>query len=365
MDSSRKLKSTVMRFFNVGEGRARYKTIRKRIVEGANIHGIHVLQLMAAMIIACIGLNLDSTEAIIGAMLICPLMGSVLAISYAVATADRAFLKEAVLGLAVQVIVCLATSALYFVLSPISRATASLETNTNATIWDVMIAFVGGFAGALGTSRKQEPSTLIAGVAVATALMPPLCASGYGIATRDIAVGLSGFYEFLINVVFIAFGAYFVLMMLRLPVHADLDYDGIVSVEEMKTARERSRAMSRGFIVGALLLALPCVFFTAQVIRKAVAENGNVFEVADIYDTELTTMELGIVCTDVTDYRIGRLHSYDKKQGALVESVIATVCSKNELSEAQKRQIERLIRLHVEGLDEVSFEVDASSSGDS
>lgn len=351
------LKSAFMRFFNVGEGRARYRTIRKRIKEGSRIHGIHVLQLMTAMMIASIGLNLNSTEAVIGAMLICPLMGSVLAIAYGVATADLKVLRKALVGLVVQVVVCLATSTLYFVISPISKATALLQTNTNATIWDVMIAFLGGFAGALGTSRKQEPSTLIAGVAVATALMPPLCAAGFGIATRSIGIGISGFYEFLVNVVFISFGAYVVLMLLRLPIHADLDGDGIVSQEDVQLAHRRSLAMGRSFLVGSLLLALPCLFFTAQVIRNATGENGEIFQTVDTYGTELTTRELEVIAPDVASYSIGNITSFDTKNNVLVERLTATIVAKRELSDATKRQLEALIRLHVPMLNEVVFEV--------
>ena len=350
-------KALLRSFFNISEGRARYKTIRKRILEGATIDGIHVCQLIAAMFIASIGLNVDSTEAVIGAMLICPLMGSVLAIAYGVASIDSKLLHEATIGLLVQVLVCLTTSTLYFVISPLSNTTSSLLTNANATIWDVIIAFVGGFAGAMGNSRRQEPSTLIAGVAVATALMPPLGASGYGIASRDLAFAASGLYEFLINVVFIAFGAHIVFVLLRVPMQADLDGDGVVSPEEEAEAITRSNALRKSLVVGSLLFAIPCFFFSLRVVQQAVAENGTVFETIDQYDTELTTYELRLIFPQIESYRIGEEDSFDTEGQTLVRSVVATVETREELDDEQRAEVEELIRLHVAQLDQVTFEV--------
>lgn len=350
-------KALLRSFFNISEGRARYKTIRKRITEGSTIDGIHVCQLIAAMLIASIGLNVDSTEAVIGAMLICPLMGSVLAIAYGVASADRKLLHESTIGMLVQVGVCLATSTLYFVISPLSNTTSSLLTNANPTIWDVIIAFVGGFAGAMGNSRRQEPSTLISGVAVATALMPPLCASGYGLASRNIVFAASGLYEFFINVVFIAFGAHIVFVLLRIPLQADLDGDGVVSHEEEVETIERSHSLRRHLLIGSLLFAIPCLFFSFRVVQQQMAETGTVFETIDQYDTELTTYELQLICPQITSYRIGEEETYDTKEQALVHSVVATVETSKELKEQQRTQVEDLIRLHVEQLDQVTFEV--------
>ena len=190
--------------FDMHKGRAKYSTIRDRILGSARLDGIHMFQLIAAMLIASIGLNTNSTEAVIGAMLICPLMGSVLAMAYAVASIDMHVLRHAVGGILLQCGICLVTSTLYFLISPLSNETSELLTNSTATIWDVLIALVGGFAGALGLSRRQEPQTLLAGVAVATALMPPLCSVGYGLSLGDFVHAGTSLYEFLINVLFIS-----------------------------------------------------------------------------------------------------------------------------------------------------------------
>lgn len=352
----RALLRMVKSFFNFRAGRTSFENMHKRVVAGARIDGIHVCQLIAAMIIASIGLNVDSTEAIVGAMLICPLMGSVLAISYAVATVDRRLLRGALLGLTVQFLVCLFTSTVYFVLSPLGGQTEAVLTNSTPTIWDVIIALVGGFAGALGMSRQQEPATLIAGVAVATSLMPPLCATGYGLAARDIALAGSAVYEFLVNVVFIAFGSEMMFVLLRVPILRDLNGDGVVTPEEELEAAERSHELRMRLVLGSLVFAIPCVFFSVQMVRAQMAETGTVFEVHDTYETELTTRELAVLYPQVEAYRIGTEDSYDTEDGMLVQRVVATVETSGQLTEDERAAIEGLIRLHVEDLDEVTFE---------
>lgn len=349
------MRSFVRDLFNVRKGRATHKVIRRRVVEGATIDGIHVFQLIGAMIIASIGLNTDSTEAVIGAMLICPLMGSVIAMAYAVATIDREGLRDAMVGILVQFGVCLLTSTIYFVLSPLSNKTSELLTNSTATVWDVLIAFVGGFAGALGLSRKQEPATLIAGVAVATALMPPLCTGGYGLAMRDLPLAAAALYEFWVNVVFIAFGAELVLVIIRVPLVSDLDGDGVVTAAEEAEAIERSRRMRHRLVVGSLIFAIPCLFFSGNVVRSTMEANGTIFEVRDTYETEYTTLELRVVCPELVSYRIGQEDSYDEKEQKVVQRVVATVETSSAIDETRQRQIEDLVRLNVGTIDDVSF----------
>ena len=351
------LKETIVGFFNIDRGAARHKKLRKRIEEGAVIDGIHICQLIAAMTIASIGLNVDSTEAVIGAMLICPLMGSVLALAYGIASLDSKMLRDASTGLVIQMAICLATSTIYFAISPLSHQTSELLSNSTATVWDVLIAFVGGFAGALGISRKQEPATLIAGVAVATALMPPLCSTGFGLAGRDLMLAASAFYEFLINVVFIAFGAELVFVWIHVPLNRDLDGDGIVSLEEHVEAEHRSRQLRTRLIVGSLVFAIPCLFFSMQVIQKAIADHGSSFEIRDTYDAEMTTRELKVVCPNLVDYRVGTEDSYDMEKEKLNQRVVATIVTSAALSDEDKSKIKELVKLHADKIERVDFEV--------
>lgn len=344
--------------FDVNRGRAKYSTIRERIVNAARIDGIHLCQLIAAMIIASVGLNTNSTEAVIGAMLICPLMGSVLALACGVATMDMRMVHRAIGALALQCLLCLVTSTLYFYISPLSNHTSELLTNSSATIWDVIIALVGGLAGALGLSRRQEPSTLISGVAVATALMPPLCSVGFGLASGEGMLALSAFYEFLVNVVFIAFGAAVVLVWLRMPIVGDLDGDGKETPEEVAEAERESHALRKYLVMGLIVFAIPCVYYSVQMVQKSVEQNGTVFEAVDTYDTERLTKELRVVCPHFVSYRIGVEDSYRYRQDAIEERVIATVVTSEKLSKLVEGQLEALIRLNVSDVDDVVFEVE-------
>lgn len=395
LDSQRDRTKGIRRFFNLRDGRASYYTIRKRIVDGARINGIHICILIVAMLIASIGLNVDSTEAIVGAMLICPLMGSVLAIAYSIASADSRFLKESIEGLVLQIVICLATSTLYFVLSPLSNETSELLTNSSPTIWDVLIALAGGFAGGIGNSRKEEPSTLIAGVAVATALMPPLCASGYGIAMKNPRLFLSAFYEFMLNVVFIALSAEFVFMLLRVPLHfertaaqnsmaspatstsqhatngqsthagkhaAAAQQHEEPTPEEVHRLEQHAHVVRRRLMVGTLVFLIPCAITTAQVVSQTMAQNnGEVFDEKDQYDTQLTTQELQAICPQLQNYSIGNQQSYDEQSNSLKTRITAQVTTTEPLDETKKAELESLIRVHVPQVDAVEF--DATSAG--
>ena len=342
--------------FNVRRGRASHKVIRKRVEAASHIDGIHTFQLISAMIIASIGLNVNSTEAIIGSMLICPLMGSVLAIAYGISSLDMRMLRRSVFEILVQFFVCLVTSTVYFVFSPLSTTTSSLLTNATPTIWDVTIAIVGGFAGALGLSRQQEPTTLLAGVAVATALMPPLCATGYGMALRDIIIAGSALYEFLVNVVFIAFGAEIVFaILLRVPLVRDMDGNGQITKAESMVAEARSLKLRRLLVIGSIVFALPCIFYSAQLVNSAVEENGTVFEVQDQFEAEELTRELTVICPSFECIRIGEEDSYDIDHGELVSHVIATIETTEELDETLRSEVEQLVRLHVPDVYTVNF----------
>lgn len=343
---------------NVRAGRASYETIRKRILAGARIDGTHLCLLMSAMIIASVGLNVDSTEAVVGAMLICPLMGSVIACAYAIATADIKLLREVLIGFVAQIVICLVTSTMYFVLSPLSQETSELLTNSSPTIWDVLIALAGGFAGGIGVSRNQEPTTLLAGVAVATALMPPLCAAGCGIAMANIAHFARALYEFLLNAVFIAFAAEVVFVLLNVPLKRDLNEDGFVTPQEDVEAHELSHRLRRRLIIGTLIFVIPCAYMTAELVRTTMAENGGeVFVIQDSYEVELTTRELEAVCPGFVGYRVGTEDSYDTVHDALSQRTIATITTTTALDDSTKTKLEALVRVHVSQLDDIRFVV--------
>ena len=341
------------RAFNIREGRAPYHVIRKRFVNGARLTGTHLCILIIAMLIASIGLDIDSDIAIVGAMLICPLMGSVLAMAYGIATLDREITVEAVAGLALQMAFCLVTSTLYFKLSPLGTTTAAIIDNSTPTVWDLAVALAGGFAGGLGNSRDQEPATLIAGVAVATALMPPLCAAGYGIAIASGSLFLSALYEFGINVVFIALAAEAVLLLLRVPLKRDLNGDGIVTAEEDAEVDELSHKVRRRIIVGTVIFAIPCIVMTAGSIGSAQAG------VQDGYGVTKTTRELAAVLPGFKDYTVAVETSATEgdEEGIVEREIVAHVTTGEALGAHDRRVARKLIDLNVPELDRVEFDV--------
>ena len=177
---------------------------RDRIYEDLDLSKSDLTTLLCAMLIASIGLNMNSIPAIIGAMLISPLMTPILGVGFALAILDTKLLKKSFKILFIQVAVSLLASTLYFLLSPISYASTEIITRTSPTIWDVVIAFVGGLglAGIIG-ARKKEANNIVPGVAIATALMPPVCTVGYSIATGNLEYMVVASYLFSINCSFI------------------------------------------------------------------------------------------------------------------------------------------------------------------
>lgn len=225
--------------------------IRKNI----NFGGMNVWILACAIVIASLGLNVNSTAVIIGAMLISPLMGPIIGTGLAVGTDDLQLLRSALKNLGIMVLISIIASTLFFVISPLNMHHPSeLLARTNPTIYDVMIAFVGGVAGALETSRKEK-GTVISGVAIATALMPPLCTVGYGISNLDVKISLGAFYLFFINCVFVALATFLVVKALDFPKVSHID----------SSIEKRARRLASCFVV---LLVVPSVLSAIKVVRE-------------------------------------------------------------------------------------------------
>lgn len=203
--------------FSLREDSASMAEIIDRIRAGGVLKGTNMCILVLAIFIASIGLNMNSTAVIIGAMLISPLMGNITALGYGMAAYDAQYVKESFLKLAFQVFLSILTSAIYFSLTPITSASTELIARTAPTIWDVLIAIFGGTAGIIGLTR-EERGNVIPGVAIATALMPPLCTAGYGLATHSTTFFWGALYLFFINSFFICLSAFVVLKILRVPV---------------------------------------------------------------------------------------------------------------------------------------------------
>lgn len=186
------------------------------IREGVEFRGTNLWMLVLAMLIASIGLNVNSTAIIIGAMLVSPLMGPIAGAGLALGIYDTDLLKRALINLAIMTAVSLIASAAYFSLTPIQEASAEMLARVRPSFFDVLIAFFGGSALIIALSRKTRSSNTLAGVAIATALMPPLCTAGYGLAMRDWSFFLGALYLYLINSIFIGFATWIFSKYLKL-----------------------------------------------------------------------------------------------------------------------------------------------------
>ena len=241
-------------FFDLHGDIASTQEITKRINAGVRFRGTNLSVLMLAIFIASIGLNMNSTAVIIGAMLISPLMGSILGIGYGLARYDSTYSRSSAGSLLAQVIISVATSTLYFFLTPIDGPSSELLARTSPTIWDVLIAVFGGLAGIIGVTRK-EGGNVIPGVAIATALMPPLCTAGYGIATGVMAYTVGALYLFFINSFFICLTAFIVLKIIDIP----------SKIERNSVEFSRQKRYLMAF---AVLVTLPSCFFAYQSVQK-------------------------------------------------------------------------------------------------
>ena len=178
------------------------REFREKLYDDLHVRLSNILILMCSIFIASIGLNMNSTAVVIGAMLISPLMTPIAGLGFGLAIFDTRLIEQSLKVLFTQVLVSLLVSALYFWISPLSYASSELIARTSPTIWDVLIAIAGGIAGFIG-SRKKEANNIVPGVAIATALMPPICTAGYGLANGNVRFLFGALYLFLINCVFI------------------------------------------------------------------------------------------------------------------------------------------------------------------
>lgn len=247
------------RFFNALPDKTDETAIVEQISDGVTFRGANLWVLIFAIFIACLGLNLNSTAVIIGAMLISPLMGPIIGMGLAVGRADLELLKRSLTNYGVSTVISVLTAALYFQLTPLTEAQSELLARTSPTLYDVLIALFGGAAGILALSTGGK-GNVIPGVAIATALMPPLCTAGYGLAMGEWSFFFGACYLFFINTVFIALATYVGVRLLQFKPKQFVD-------------KGRLAVVNRYIAVIVVVTMLPAVYMTIQIIRQSVFEN--------------------------------------------------------------------------------------------
>ena len=250
-----KLADFFVRNFDVRQDKEDELETIDTISKGIEFKGTNLWVLIFATFIASLGLNTNSTAVIIGAMLISPLMGPIMGFGVGLGISDFDMIKRSFRNFATATIFSVITSSFYFMISPISEAQSELLARTQPTVYDVLIAFFGGLAGIIASSTKSK-GNVIPGVAIATALMPPLCTAGYGIATGNLYYFFGAFYLFFINTVFISVATYLVVRVLKYPKKVFLD-----------KAREKTVHRYVGIIV--FFTLVPSLFLSYNLIRTS------------------------------------------------------------------------------------------------
>ncbi|MFI3296195.1 MAG: TIGR00341 family protein [bacterium] len=284
------------------------------INKSVEFRGDNVWVLFFAIIIASVGLNVNSTAVIIGAMLVSPLMSPIMGLGLSVGINDMILLRKSLKNLLIMITISLIASTSYFFLSPLSDAQSEILSRTTPTIFDVFIAFSGGLAGILASSRRQEKVTVISGVAIATALMPPLCTAGYGLATGQFSYFFGAFYLFFINSVFIALATFIMVRYMKFPRKKYLD-------------PKREKRVSQMIIAFAIVVLLPSVFMAINVVRETSFNEMARRYVADVENSKM--ME------DVQV--INKTRTYSRKGSEIVLSIVGKELTTEQIELIQER----------------------------
>lgn len=306
-DNTQTLWQVVKGYFNAFPEKDCEDEVVAQISDGVDFHGATLWVLIFAIFIASLGLNVNSTAVIIGAMLISPLMGPIIGMGLAVGIADLKLFKRALTNYLITTVISVVTATIYFTISPITEAQSELLARTSPTLYDVLIALFGGAAGILAISTKSK-NNVIPGVAIATALMPPLCTAGYGLAVSNTSYFFGAFYLYFINTVFIAFTTCIGVRLLHFHRKKFVD-------------REKMKRVNYYIISIVIITMLPAGYMTWSIIKQSVIENNIEKFVRDELDNSGT-------------YIIS--HEYDSKTKTLNVVAIGKPISVGAIAKAQK-----------------------------
>lgn len=252
------VKFFLTRHFDLRQEKEDEEETIESLKKGVEFRGTNLWVLIFAIFLASLGLNTNSTAVIIGAMLISPLMGPIMGFGLGLGIADFDLVKRSLRNYLTATLFSVVTATIYFLISPISEAQSELLARTSPTIYDVLIAFFGGLAGIVAGSTKSK-GNVIPGVAIATALMPPLCTAGFGLATGNLSYFLGAFYLYFINTVFISLSTYIVVRVLKYPHKEFLD-------------KKREQTVRRYMMIIVTCTIIPSLYLTYRVLRTTVFE---------------------------------------------------------------------------------------------
>lgn len=347
MNIKRKIKT----LFSLNNDKIENTEAIEAIISGTEFRGTSLWILVCAILIASLGLNMNSTAVIIGAMLISPLMGPIMGIGLGLGINDTSLVTRCVKNLTVATVFSLLASCLYFYISPLNDARSELLARIQPTIYDVLIAFFGGFAGIIATGSRHK-GNILPGVAIATALMPPLCTAGYGLATLQWNFLFGAFYLFLINCVYIGLATWLGCMVLKLPK---------VNVQQRIT---RPYGMTVTIVI-LLLILTPSAFTTYHLIRNEVRD-GHVrdfahYEFGSLDNAQMVSYRFVetdsvpflevVLVGEVIDQRdielkAARMQAYSLPEDCLLKVVQGTQTEATDVQQFSKDIIQSMIHIH-------------------
>lgn len=304
------LKRFIGRLFYVGQDKAPEEETIRQIKDSVDFRGAKLWILILAIFVASLGLNTNSTAVIIGAMLISPIMGPIMGMGLGVGINDFELFKRSLKSFITATIFSVLTATIYFLITPLAEAQSELLARTEPTIYDVFIALCGGLAGIIATcSISQRNGNVIPGVAIATALMPPICTTGFGIATGNWLYAAGAFYLYLINTIFISLATVIGVHIMHF------------SKKEFRDAR-RERRVKQIIATIAVVTMVPASFLTYLLVRETVfAKKAN-----DFIAQELESDTTRIVSRDI-----------QYKENAISVVLFGKEVSREKLLDIQKR----------------------------
>ena len=280
---NKSIKAYFARMLDIRQEQENEQETIESIQKGVEFKGTNLWVLIFATFIASLGLNTNSTAVIIGAMLISPLMGPIMGFGLGLGIADFDLIKRSFRNFATATLFSVITSSIYFLISPINETQSELLARTQPTLYDVLIAFFGGLAGIVASSTKSK-GNVIPGVAIATALMPPLCTAGFGLATGNLYYFFGAFYLYFINTVFISLATYLVVRVLKYPKKVFLD-------------KEREKKVTRYVGIIVVFTIVPSLFLSYRLVKTTYFNQ----QALNFINTELAFPNTQVLSKSITD----------------------------------------------------------------
>ncbi len=317
------------------------REIVAQITGGVTFRGANLWVLVFAIFIASLGLNVNSTAVIIGAMLISPLMGPIIGMGLAIGINDFGLLRRAAKNFGIATVISILTAMVYFLVTPLGEAQSELLARTSPTIYDVLIATFGGAAGILALCTKGK-GNVIPGVAIATALMPPLCTAGYGLATGHLLYFLGAFYLFFINTVFISLSTYVGVRLMRFHRKEFID-------------SSQAKRSQRAVMIIAIVTVIPSLLMTVGIVRRSIYDNNlrrfvktelsqtGTQVISSGWDSDLKSVDVVAVGREISDstIKVAQKNLVHYSLGGYSLNVIQGEKSDSALILSRSRQISR------------------------